>query len=65
MQFLPSRGHVDTAMWIITKCMEEKLDRKIPKNAASNTEQVLEAAAEKPPITKTIQVKRTRHAGHC
>ena len=41
------------------------------KNAASNTEQVLETTphkkvAVKPPTThrKTIQIRRTRHAGH-
>ena len=44
----------------------------IDKNAASNIEQVLEATPKKhqlyghlPPITKTIKVRRTRHAGHC
>ena len=42
------------------------------KNVASNAEQILEAALNKvaavrPPTThhKTIQVRRTRHAGHC
>ena len=41
-------------------------------NAACNPEQVLAATPHKtplyghlPPITKTIQVRRTRHAGHC
>ena len=38
--------------------------------AASNIEQVLEAAPHKaaavqPPVMKTIKVRRTRHAGHC
>ena len=42
------------------------------KNVASNIEQVLAATPHKaptigqlPPITKTIQARRTRHAGHC
>ena len=37
------------------------------KNAVSNTEQFLEAAPHGhfPLITKIIQVRRTRHAGHC
>ena len=39
-------------------------------NAASNIEQVLAAKPHKsptilPPITKTIQGRRNRHAGHC
>ena len=38
--------------------------------AASNSEQVLKATKHQlyghlPPITKTIKVRRTRHAGHC
>ena len=51
----------------------EKARRQQHKNAARNIEQVLEATPHKaaavqpptPPITKTIQVRRTRHAGHC
>ena len=45
---------------------------QLHKNTASNIEQVLAATpprhplyAHLPPITKTIQVRRTRHAGHC
>ena len=44
---------------------------RFTKNAASNLEQVLAATPTRhqlfghlPPITKTIQVRRTRHAGH-
>ena len=50
----------------------EKAWRQLHKNVASNIKQVLEADPTKqqlyghlPPITKTIQVRRTRHAGHC
>ena len=46
--------------------------RQLHKNTASNIEQVLEATSQKhqlygylPPIMKTIQVRRTRHAGYC
>ena len=44
--------------------------RQLHKNAASNIEQVMEAAPHKAaavrsPITKTIQGRRTRYAGHC
>ena len=42
--------------WTLTKRMEKKAWRQLPKNAASNTEQVLEAAPHKaaavrPPTT--------------
>ena len=43
----------------------EKAWRLLHKNAASNVERVLEAAPHKPPIPKAIQVRRTRHEGHC
>ena len=50
----------------------EKAWWQLHKNAVSNIEQVLEATPTNqqlyghlPPITKTIQVRRTRHAGHC
>ena len=55
------------------KTAGEEARRQLHKNAASNIEQVLEATPHKkhqlyghlPPITKTIQVRRTRHPGHC
>ena len=50
----------------------EKAWRQLHKNAASCIEQVLEATPQKqqlychlPPITKTIKVRQTGHAGHC
>ena len=58
--------------WTLTKRMEKKLD--------GNYKRMLRATLDKswrqhptrhqlyghlPPITKTIQVRRTRHAGHC
>ena len=49
----------------------EEARRQLHKNVASNLEQVLAATPHKtptlrpPPITKTIQDRRTRHAGHC
>ena len=50
----------------------EKARRQLRKNAASNIEQVLKQHLTKhqlyghlPLITKTIQVRRTRHAGPC
>ena len=51
--------------WTLTK-------RQLHKNVANNTEQVLAATTYRhqlyghlPPITKTIQARQTRHAGHC
>ena len=56
---------------MLTKRMEKKLDGNYT-NTSSNIEQVLEAALYKAaavrPLTtimKTIQVRRTRYAGHC
>ena len=50
----------------------EKAKQQLHNNAASNIEQVLVATPHKaaairhlPSITKTIKVRRTRHAGHC
>ena len=46
--------------------------RKLYKNVESSIKQVLATTPTRlqlyghlPPITKTIQVRRTRHAGHC
>ena len=52
------------------KTAGEKARRQLHKNAASNIEQFLEATkhliyGHLPPITKTIQVRRSRYAGHC
>ena len=76
MKFLPSSGRVDTAIWMhyldANKTAGEKLD--------GNYTRMLRAILNKswrqhptkhqlydhlPPITKSIQVRRTRHAGHC
>ena len=75
-QFLPGSGRIDTAIWMnymdITKRLEKKLD--------GNYTRMLRAILNKSwrqhptrhqlyghlsPITKTIQVRQTRHAGHC
>ena len=57
--------------WTLTKRLEKKLDGKSHKNVASNIE-VLAATPHKAPTIRppashheTIQVRRTRHAGHC
>ena len=53
------------------KTAGEEARWQLHKNAASNIEQVLAATPHKTPtkghltpITKTIQVRRTRYAGH-
>ena len=59
--------------WDANKTAGEETRWQLHKNAACNPEQVLAATppqdtnctATCPPITKTIQVRRTRHAGHC
>ena len=50
----------------------EEARRQLHKNTTCNLEQVLAVTPHKTPtvrppapITKTIQVRRTRHAGHC
>ena len=75
-QFLPGSSHIDTAIWLhymdANKTTGEEARRQLHKNATCNLEQVLAATphihqlyGHLPPITKTIQVRRTRHAGHC
>ena len=60
--------------WTLTKRLEKKTRRKLHKNVESSIEQVLATKPHEtttirtlapPPITKTIEVRRTRHAGHC
>ena len=51
------------------KTAGEETRRQLHKDATCNLKQVLAARHQLyghlPPITKTIQVRRTRHAGHC
>ena len=52
------------------KTYGEKAWRQLQRNTVSNIEQVLEAkphkaATVRPPTTKTIKIRWTRHAGHC
>ena len=54
------------------KTAGEEARRQLHKNAASNLEQSWRQHPTRhqlyghlPPIMKTIQVRRTRHAGHC
>ena len=43
MQFLPSSGRVDAAIWVHYMDANEKAWRQLRKNAATNIEQVLQA----------------------
>ena len=76
MESLPGSGHIDTAIWMhymdANKTAGEEARRQLHKNATCNLKQVLAATPHKTPtvwpptpIKKKIQVRRTRHAGHC
>ena len=72
MQFLPSCGRIDTAIWMhyldANKTAGEKAWQQLHKDAGSNSGQhptKHQLYGHQPLITKTIQVRRTRHAGHC
>ena len=72
----PGSGCVDTAIWMhhmdAYETAGEEAGRKLHKNVESSIKQVLATTPHETPtvrtlapITKTIQVRRTRHAGHC
>ena len=74
--FQAGSGCIDTAMWMhymdANQTAGEETWRQLHKNVESNIEQVLVTTPTRrqlyghlPPITKTIQVRRARHAGHC
>ena len=53
--------------WTLTKRLEKKLDGNYTRmlRAILNKSWRQHPTKHLPPITKTIQVRRTRHAGHC
>ena len=65
MQFLPSSGRVDTAIWMhnldANKTAGEEARRQLHKNAASNIEQVVEATPHKAP---TIRPPTSHHENY-
>ena len=71
MQSLPGSGHIDTAIWLhymdADKTAGQEARRQLHKNVTCNLEHPtrLQLYGHLPPITKTIQVRRTRHTGHC
>ena len=54
-------------IWTLTKRLEKKLDGNYTRmlRAIWNKSWLQHPTRHLPPITKTIQVRRTRHAGHC
>ena len=71
-QFFQSSGHVDTATWMLTKCMEKKLDgnytrmlRAILNKSWRQHPTKQQLYSHLPSITKTIQIRWTRHVEHC
>ena len=55
MQFLPSSGHIDTAIWHYldaNKTTGEKARQQLHKNPASNIKQVLKATPNKAPAIR-------------
>ena len=79
MQFFPSSGHIYTAVllyecttWTLTKRMEKMLDGNYTRMLWTILNKSWRQHPTKQqlfghllPITKTIQVRQTRHVGHC
>ena len=70
--FFPSSSLVDTAIWMLNKHMEKKLDGNYTRMLRAvfikswrqqSTKQQL--YGHLPPITRTIQVRWNGHEGHC
>ncbi len=65
MQFLPSSGRIDTAVWMhyldVNKTVGEEARRQLHKNVASNIEQVLVATPYKVP---TIRPPASHHENY-
>ena len=54
--------------WTLTKRLEKKIDSnytRMLQAKLNNTPQKHQLCGHLPPIMKSIQVRRTRHAGHC
>ena len=77
-EFLPSSGHVDPLLlygcikWTLTKRNKKRLDgnctrmqRAIPEKSWKQHPTRQQLYGHLIPISKTIQIRQTRHAGHC
>ena len=73
---LPGSCHIDTAVWMHYMMLTKRLEKKLDSNYTRMLWAILNKSwwqhptrhqlyAHLPPITKTIQVRRTRYAGHC
>ena len=69
---LPIYIYIYIYIWTLTKRLEKKLDgnytrmlRSILNKSWQQHPTRQQLYGHLPPITKTIQVRRTRHAGHC
>ena len=76
MQFLPGSGRIDTAIWMHYMDSNKTSGEEARRNYTRMLRAILNKSwrqhptshklyGHQPPITKTIQVRRTRHAGHC
>ena len=72
MQFLPGSCRINTTTWMLTKRLEKKLDsnytrmlRAILNKSRQHHPTRHQLYSHLPPIMKTIQVRQTKHAGHC
>ena len=74
-QFLPSNGRVYTAVWMYYWTLTKRLEKKLDGNCTRMLRAILNKFRRQhqtkhqlysplPSITKTIQVRQTRHAGH-
>ena len=72
MQFLPGSGHIDTAIWVHYMDANKSAEKKLDGNYTRMLRAILNKSWRQhptrhqlyrhlPPITKTIQVRRTRH----
>ena len=75
-QFLPGSGRIDTAIWMHYMDSNKTAEKKLDANCTRMLRAILNKSWRQhptrhqlyghlPPMTKTIQVRRTRHAGHC
>ena len=75
-QFLPGSGHIDTATWMHNMDANKTAGEETNGNYTRMLRAILNKSWQQhptrhqlyghlPPITKTIQVRRTRHAGYC
>ena len=76
MKFFPSRDSVNTAIWMYYMDANKHMEKKLDGNYTRMLRAILNKSWRQhptnqrlygylPPIMKTAQVRRTRHAEHC